>query len=477
MNKCRMVKRWAEKYLAGGLDTARASKIDEHLRGCRRCFENVDLMRAALTLYKDVSLPAPDKALAERVLARLKPQLREIDNAWVELSPLQKTMEKAAEGFRDFIESQTFRPIPVTVVATVLFAFFFVGIKVSDHMQLPVVAGIRGAAIMIDEKSSAKILPSVGQRIERGSLIKTAALSEVDLILPGKYKLRIKSQSSVAISSSLIPYVDRPSVVALKEGTLLCSVMPSAKKKGFEVLFPSGIAVAHGTKFAVIDATKMQAEVWVEEDEVLVQGNSTTHATMVKPGQKAFIHKKSPSIRVSSLSKEELSYMDEIDNIGATNREIEASGSASIPGKIKISFTLADNKERASWYVKESRLLGESIRSSGRDPKVALADSINEVKRQLARAQDDTKTELLIALAYFQEAAGRDMEAVALLESIDSKDLDKDLSSFGLMAAGLILEESNNTKRAENYYQGIVLKYPRSPEAPIARAKLKRMIK
>jgi len=151
---------------------------------------------------------------------------------------------------------------------------------------------------------------------------------------------------------------------------------------------------------------------------------------------------------------------------------------ASVTPLIDISFALTANEQRTLWYIKESRLLGESMRSAGKGSSARLNGFIEETKGHAKSAPAGMLAEWLIALAYLQEAAGKHIEAIATLESIEVKLDDPFFSSFALMAAGLIAEESLDDGRlAEKYYQAVILKYPESLEASGARTKLKRLIK
>ena len=474
MNKCLNVKRWAIDYLSRKLDAKRFGEVEEHINKCPACRESMEQLKEAFILHQVLPDPQADINRTERVRALLKPKLAEIKEGWAQEGFLQKALQDVSWRLREFLQSRTLRPVPVAVGVAMLFAIFILGRGVSDYLQLPVISEVRGAAIIVDAGGAIKELPEVGQRLRRGSTIRTAAFSGVDLVLSGRYSVRLSGQSSMDIPSSAVPYFDRRSKLRLKEGTLLCQVTPSTKPAAFEVLFPAGRAVVKGTQFGIIDVNSSYGEVWVREGLVAVHGRSAVKPSSVAAGNKASVHKMGVAVKVSPLLQKEVSRLEQIDNIGKPYKGIDEAAGLTITSKIKASFVIAEDENRTLYYVTESRLLGQSIRSSGGDPQGFLRKHVDEVTNQLRSAPNDTKPEWLVTLAYLQTAAGKYKEAAVTLESIALKFPDSRLSGFGLMAAGLVYEESlEDRKKAEEYYRKVLRKYPTSLEAALARSRLK----
>ncbi|NQT46910.1 MAG: FecR domain-containing protein [Candidatus Omnitrophica bacterium] len=476
-NICKSIRSLIGDFLDGNLPEKRRSKIGAHLAKCTGCRKAFDRLSELPSIHKYVVRPPLAAHIDEWVSTHLEARLDEIDAKRAQEGVLERILRDSSIQMRRFFEIYRLQPIPVAVVATMVLLIGLTGINISDRMQLPVVASIKGAAMMIDSRGDVKEMPEIGQRIARNSFIKTAPFSEIDLELPGKSQIRLKGQSSIYIAYSYIPLPHRTQTIHVKEGTLLCNVEPSAKR-GFEVLFPSGSAVVKGTQFGVMNVSNVFAEVWVKDGRVLVHAKSIPEPVMITGGQKATIGKGASTIDETALSAKEKIYLDQIDAVGKVHGKEGIVPQASVTPLIDISFALTANEQRTLWYIKESRLLGESMRSAGKGSSARLNGFIEETKGHAKSAPAGMLAEWLIALAYLQEAAGKHIEAIATLESIEVKLDDPFFSSFALMAAGLIAEESLDDGRlAEKYYQAVILKYPESLEASGARTKLKRLIK
>jgi len=154
----------------------------------------------------------------------------------------------------------------------------------SNEMKLVDVQG----SVWVETPDGHSTFAVNGMILPSGSSISTMPTSSVSVLMGGVNSLRFTQKSEGTVSQNL-DGSERKTVIDLRKGTVFCWVKQhEGEKQNFKVTTPQGVAVAHGTVFAVTVITNNfhgYTTVYTKEGTVLLTDNSNGNLLTVSPTQ------------------------------------------------------------------------------------------------------------------------------------------------------------------------------------------------
>jgi len=306
--------------------------------------------------------------------------------------------------------------------------------------------------------------------------VSTGNLSKLDIVLSGKYAIRLKKNTTVKVAS-LTPRRGRgKAAFELIEGTMLVSVEKGFKGSEFFVDTKEGSARALGTKFAVSASREEKiTDVSVLEGKVEVEGGK--ELVLVKAGQKTEIPLgKSPLVPQRLVEREWLA-LEELYQIGKKPQVVLLVKNT--PDRVRqllapCPIYITDEKPREIPKTLEEALvkIEEAIKTDDNQKHLEAIGLLERIVSE--RPEASYATPLTLYIGAYYSYAGEPKKAIETFKEFLAEYPDSPLASIAQAAIGVIYEENlGDEVNAKKAYSAVLNKYPNSLEAIWVENKLK----
>ncbi|MBL7157888.1 MAG: FecR domain-containing protein [Candidatus Omnitrophica bacterium] len=306
------------------------------------------------------------------------------------------------------------------------------------------------------------------QYLHIGSIVSTGNLSRLDIVLSGKYAIRLKKNTTLRVAN-LTPRRGRgKAVFELIEGTMLVSVEKGFKGSEFFVDTKEGSARALGTKFAVSASREEKiTDVSVLEGKVEVEGGK--ELVLVKAGQKTEIPLgKSPLVPQRLVESEWLA-LEELYQIGKKPQVVLLVKNT--PDRVRqllapCPIYITDEKPREIPKTLEEALvkIEEAIKTGDNQKHLEAIGLLERIASE--RPEASYATPLTLYIGAYYSYAGEPKKAIETFKGFLAEYPDSPLASIAQAAIGVIYEEDlNDEAKAKEAYSSVLNKYPNSLEA------------
>ena len=444
--------------------------IESHLDKCDSC-------RRALLLLKN-----SDTAIRNLEGVKTSPAFdNEFDrklNEKIEFKEERKLSYIMSNIFEKVKESLIIpAPVLASAIASLLFVIFAYGILTYSLVASPDLLLVKGSVSIYSAKQQKWITQIENLKLSKGDIIKLGKGSIADISHPNKYTLRIKENSQVRIAKLLPRYINGRVIYRIEKGKTLVSIDASFKGSKFIVKTPEATATALGTAFLVDVSTapSMMTRLGVLKGKVGVESlfkpeeRPESQKIVVDAGEATEIYKGRVPLTPRQLLDKEWQEMVEFYQIGE---------------KPQVALLISSGKHRTrellrpcSIYISdvEPRTLSESLEETIRiiDEAIKTKDTnkhlegIKRLERILNKYPNPNyEPQLLLFIGSYYNYLHMYTEAISSFQKVADKYPDSTFASMTLYAIGIIYDEELNDKTtAEKYYNLVLTKYPKSPEA------------
>jgi hypothetical protein len=349
----------------------------------------------------------------------------------------------------------------------------------------PYVKSARGEIEIFDKSSGEWERAQSVFKLAKGDIIRTASSSQIDLIAPGSYTMRIKENAEVEIASLSHTRINGAVSYELRHGIALIDICTSFRGAEFIVKTPTAEARALGTKFAVdvTDGKKSKTWVGVIDGEVEVKSThkpltlaKAQEKIIVKAGQKTEVWKGKTPVSPERLLEEEWKKLEDLYQL---------------EGKVRVALIISTGKDRARELLRpcpiyvsdvEPRtiptLLEEAItdvnKAIEKKDRAAHFDAIGKLEQIVEKYPSPSyNVQFLLFIGAYYSYIDLFEEAIATFDKVVDKYPKSSLASLAQAAKAIIYEEElKDAETAIEIYKELLKYYPNSPEAEKARGKL-----
>lgn len=374
-----------------------------------------------------------------------------------------------------------------TVAVTVLIAFF--GYTHLFSPLYPVVSGIEGTVkVYHSAVNQWEIVERPRTRLAKNDIVKTFDDGRADVILPGAYHMRLKSDSEMKLAKASRRALSGGIQYELSKGKAFAYYKKlEGQKKTFVVDTPEATATVLGTDFLVeVMPTMDKTFVGVLDGVVKVTGRQTLHletpetrSVFVEAGERTTVRLGQAPSQPKRIMEDELMEMEELYGLG-TKPQVALLISAG-KGRVRELLSVTPLYISSEKPAKLSREIEAIARSFNKAIKENAKDKIKENIRQFEEIINNYPNpkydvQFLLFIGAYYEYINEHEKAIETFRKVVDKYPKSTLASIAQCAIGIIYEEKlNDPQNAKTSYQKVLANYPKSVEVTEAQEGLRRI--
>jgi len=454
-------------YLDNELSDDEARMVEVHLEECQDCkkeFSELQELSKVLSELEEVEVSADyDGSFNEK--------FNKIRKKEPSISPWER--KKLWDEVKDILSNtSTVVKATVPLVFVVVLSFTLFALRPGDF---PTVITAKGNVEVYDDQFSSWRQIKSGDRLNHGSIIRTAKASFLDVELDGVYKIRVKPNAEVLVNNVVRSRREGLTQFELVRGDILVKIDKHLDKSSFEVKTAFGVLEAKGTAFMVnINIIEKETLLGVSEGKVLVKTDKKKN--LVGKNEKVIVTSSGLMRGPYPLEEEDKKSLGEVKEIG----------------KIFVVLGISNTFQRAKELLEPARLY-----AYGKYP-IEAGDILDEALVLLARASKNDSRKLhllsikefekiinlypspkynpqvLLFIASYYEYLSLHNMAIDTFKQIADRYPGTNWASIAILAQGIIYKEKlEDVSNAQLMYDKILTSYPESLEAKFVKNSLK----
>ena len=315
-----------------------------------------------------------------------------------------------------------------------------------------------------------------------GEIIATETGSELDIVLSGKYAIRLKEKTKIKIARFTPRYGKGKAVFELIDGKTLISIEQGFKGSSFVVDTDAAKATALGTKFAIDVSKKSKTEISVLEGKVRVKSTYrpkkillAKQTVIVGAGQKTEISVGHTPLMPQMLVEKEWRELEELYQIGKKPQVMLLIKNT--PDRVKqllrpCPIYISDEKPREIPDILEKAVLKMKDALESKDKSKHL-ESVKLLERIVEEYPNPKyNVQFLLYIGAYYEYLGYYNQAINTFEKVLKRYPNLPLASLAQCAIGVVYEENlYDREKADTAYELVLSRYPDSLEAVWVRNK------
>lgn len=286
MATCIQIEGLLQSYVDGEVSSSERLLIEEHLKGCEGCTEQLQSVRAvAAGVFEVLSSNRLEEDFTDRVMAHLPDIPPAIS---MNESLRRQAMNEKHFARRWFLTAVRLVPVVtpgILFVLAVLLWLAWPSFEPNNDISIGVVMHSEGGSVTVQPAEKSEEQVAVGRSIQYGDKFATDTQSRLLLGLNGPSHITVFENTAIEIGA------DRE--VFLKKGRVFLDVARDARH--FRVHTPDGRITVFGTSFQV-DIQSTGTEVTVVNGEVMVE-NENAFVRASRNMQVSFNATREPSLR------------------------------------------------------------------------------------------------------------------------------------------------------------------------------------
>lgn len=310
-------------------------------------------------------------------------------------------------------------------------------------------------------------------RCGEGKVIETGNNTTTDIMLKGKYTIRLKENSVIQVAK-LTPRLGKGIArFTVKHGAVLVNIEEKFKGSKFIIDTDTAEAVALGTKFSVDVSKKRITDIKVLEGKVEVknQGNiySKQGVVIVASGQKTAVEPGSLPGPLKRLSETEWLEFEELYSLGSKAKVMLMIKNT--PDRVlallkPCALYVSDEKPREIPRIIDKALetISDAIQNNDTSKHREAINMLENLVREYPNKKYNTS--LLLYIAAYYRYLGLYDDAIKTCKKVVALYPDSTLASLAECAIGVIYEKDlNDSGKANQIYRRILTVYPNSLES------------
>ncbi|MDD5440503.1 MAG: FecR domain-containing protein, partial [Candidatus Omnitrophica bacterium] len=285
-------------------------------------------------------------------------------------------------------------------------------------------------------------------RCGEGSVIETGTGAKIDIVLKGKYAIRIKENTRLEIAKLTPRSGSGVARFVLKQGSALVSIEEGFKPSRFVIDTGAAEAVALGTKFSVDVSKKRDTGIKVLEGKVEVKNQGSPAAgqetILVAQGQKTHVMPGLSPERPKRLSETEWLQLDELYSLGTRAKVMLMIKNT--PDRVlqllrPCALYVSDTKPREipKLIDKALMIMGEAIQTND---KVKHREAIALLEGLVAQYPDKKyNAALRLYIGAYYRYLGSYEDAIRTFKEVIAAYPDSTLESLAECAIGVVYEQ------------------------------------
>jgi len=440
-----------------------ANRLESHLATCTTCRNDF------VTLKNSV------KALGNLQSIELSSDFDSRFNKRLEMAIIEKSTR--------FVP----RPTLVKVFASIFIALL-IGVGSLGYFRTlsPSLISAKGRVEIFDKKTYEWKAAKLGLKVSKGDIIRTAKNSQLDLVIPGMYSVRIKQSSELEVAHLTRKRIRGLASFNLKRGKALVDIEESFKGSVFKILTPTAEAKALGTKFVVeVAKGKEEEKTWVGvlDGEVEVKSvyepplyAMAKQTVVVEAGKTTEIHSDSLPLSPRRLLDKEWEKIKELYQIGRKPQValLISTGANRVRELLRpCPIYISDEEPRVIPAALEEAIAIINKAIQDKDKAMHL-EGIRKLEEIVEEHPDSRyNPQFLLFIGAYYNYMDLYIEAIEALQRVVDQYPGSGFAGLAQCTIGIIYDEGlEDSKRAIEAYNKVRQNYPNSPEISIAERKL-----
>jgi len=361
------------------------------------------------------------------------------------------------------------------IAAACIFIVILFGIRKTLTPEYPAICNISGTVkVYCSASNEWKFIDSKNVRLMKSDILKTFQDGSVDIVLKGKYHLRLAKNTELRLDEAPSRILKSTISFGLDRGKVFAYYKKiDGNRKEFTIETKEAKIAVLGTDF-MVSAMPTSSRTWVGVLDGIVRVSSVHMERMegatvhVEPGQKTMVLKGKIPVKPKRLMENELLELEELYRVGTKPQValLISTGKSRTRELLSLTplFISADADEILPKKIEEiAEDFNEAIKKGTKVSYIENLRLFEDLLKQHPNPKYDVQFLLFIG-AYYKHISEYDSSIRTFQRVLDHYPRSY-LSSVALCAMGIIYEEYlNNKKLANAAYRKLVTDYPASAE-------------